>query len=79
MSAPLILGGVLMEIAKSLHQTAAEKSAEIPWPLTILGAVVAAVVGYVSLFVLLRALKGRWFWLFGVYCIAAGLLTVVLA
>ena len=79
MSAPLILGGVLMEIAKSMNQTAAEESAEIPWSLTVLGAVVAAVVGYVSLFVLLRALKGRWFWLFGVYCIAAGLLTVVLA
>ena len=26
---------------------------------------------------LLRALKGRWFWLFGPYCIVAGLLTLI--
>ena len=36
----------------------------------------ASVVGYVSLAVLIKALKGRWFWLFGPYCFAAGLATV---
>lgn len=78
MSAPLILGGVLLEILKALHATEAAQAAEVPWPLTALGAAVAAVVGYFSLVVLLRALKGRWFWLFGAYCISAGLLTIVL-
>ena len=56
----------------------AAQEAEISWGLTIYGAALAAVVGYFSLAVLLRALKGRWFWLFGPYCLAAGLLTLIL-
>jgi sugar (pentulose or hexulose) kinase len=43
-----------------------------------LGSALAAAVGYFSLVVLLKALKGRWFWLFGPYCLAAGLLTLIL-
>lgn len=79
MSAPLIIGGVLLEILKALRGTsAAPEAAEIGWGLTIYGAALAAVVGYFSLVVLLRALKGRWFWLFGPYCLAAGLLTLIL-
>ena len=79
MSAPLIIGGVLLEILKALRGTsAAPEAAEIGWGLTIYGAIVAAVVGYFSLVVLLKALKGRWFWLFGPYCLAAGLLTLIL-
>ena len=79
MSAPLIIGGVILEILKALRGTsAAPEAAEIGWDLTIYGAIVAAVVGYFSLVVLLKALKGRWFWLFGPYCLAAGLLTLIL-
>ena len=37
----------------------------------------SAVVGYGSRALLLRALKGRWFWLCGPYCIVAGLLTLI--
>lgn len=79
MSAPLIVGGVLLEVMKALRgASAASESCEIGWGLTIYGALVAAVVGYFSLAVLLKALKGRWFWLFGPYCLAAGLLTLLL-
>ena len=79
MSAPLVIGGVLLEILKALRGTsAAPEAAEIGWGFTIYGAALAAVVGYFSLAVLLRALKGRWFWLFGPYCLAAGLLTLIL-
>ena len=79
MSAPLIIGGVLLEVLKALRGTsAAPEVAEIGWGFTIYGAALAAVVGYFSLAVLLRALKGRWFWLFGPYCLAAGLLTLIL-
>jgi len=42
------------------------------------GAVVAAVVGYFSLVWLVKVLKGRYFWMFGPYCIIVGLLTVCL-
>jgi undecaprenyl pyrophosphate phosphatase UppP len=40
------------------------------------GALLVTVVGYVSLVALVKALKGRWFWLFGPYCVTAGLLTL---
>ena len=78
MSAPLILGGVFLEILKAFRASPAAQGAEISWCLTIYGAALAAVVGYFSLVVLLKALKGRWFWLFGPYCLATGLLTLIL-
>lgn len=72
MSAPLIMGGVLLELLKG------EVSAEgLSWGVLAWGVALSAVVGYFSLALLLRALKGRWFWLFGPYCIVAGLLTLV--
>ena len=74
MSAPLIIGGVFLELLKS----DAPEVGEIGWGLTVYGAVLAAVVGYFSLKLLVRALKGKWFWLFGPYCITAGLATILL-
>ena len=78
MSAPLIAGAALLEIVKCLRD-AAPPEGDIGWGVTVYGAVVAAVVGYFSLRLLVRALKGRWFWLFGPYCFAVGLLTLVFA
>lgn len=71
MSTPLILGGMVLEIAKGEVSTGGRLLGVYAW-----GMVLAAVVGYVSLALLVRALKGRWFWLFGPYCIVAGLLTL---
>ena len=78
MSAPLILGGVLLEILRSFRAGAEAQTGEISWGLTIYGAALAAIVGYFALVVLLKALKARWFWLFGPYCLGAGLLTLIL-
>ena len=82
MSAPLIMGAALLEVLKDLTAAGGgSPSAEtggISWGLAIYGAVLAAVVGYYSLKLLVRALKGKWFWLFGPYCLAAGLLTLLL-
>jgi len=78
MSAPLIAGAAMLEALKSLRAAEAASGAEIGWGLTAYGAVVAAVVGYFSLRLLVAALKGRWFWLFGPYCLASGLLTLIL-
>ena len=75
MSAPLIIGGAVLEVAKS---GVGSDSGEIGWGLTIYGAVLSAVVGYFSLKFLVKALKGKWFWLFGPYCIVAGLVTLLL-
>ena len=72
MSAPLICGGVLLELVKG------ELSAEgMSWGVLLWGSALAAVIGYFSLALLVKALKGRWFWLFGPYCIIAGLCTLI--
>ena len=72
MSAPLIMGGVLLECLKGEVSTGG-----LSWGVLAWGIGLSAVVGYISLALLLRALKGRWFWLFGPYCIVAGLLTLI--
>lgn len=73
MSAPLIAGGMVLEIAKIFRGGADEG---VGMGLLAWGTVLSAAVGYFSLVVLVKALKGRWFWLFGPYCIIAGLLVV---
>ena len=76
MSAPPIAGAALLELIASLK--AAEPAVEVSWGLTIYGCLLAAVVGYFSLKLLVKSLKGRWFWLFGPYCLCAGLLALFL-
>lgn len=76
MSAPLIAGAALLELLKAARSAAPECS-QIGWGLTMYGALLAAVVGYFSLAFLVRTLKGRRFWCFGVYCIAVGLATLL--
>jgi len=71
MSAPLIAGGVMLELIKG-----GAPGCDTPAWILVWGAVLAAVTGYFSLTVLLKALKGRGFWLFGPYCVTAGLLTL---
>ena len=81
MSAPLIAGGAMLDVAKDIFGSGASADAsaaqELSWGLIAYGAVVSAVVGYFSLVMLLKALKGKWFWMFGPYCFAAGLLTLI--
>ena len=76
MCAPLIAGDALLHIWKAVKSTPAELVGELSWGVVAWGAVLAAVVGYFSLAVLLRTLRGRGFWLFGPYCFTAGLLVV---
>ena len=78
MSAPLIAGGSVLEIVRMAKTPALLQIGEISWGLTVYGAAVAFVVGLVSLAVLEKTIKSRWFWLFGPYCITAGLLTLFL-
>ena len=77
MSAPPIAGAAILELAKSLR-CADAGGAQVSWLLCGFGAVLAAVVGWFALKLLVASLKGRWFWLFGPYCIVAGLLTVAI-
>lgn len=76
MSAPPIAGAALLEVLNSM-KTASEAAAEVSWGLCLVGAAFAAVVGYWSLKFLIATLKGRWFWLFGPYCLLTGLCVVL--
>lgn len=71
MSAPLIVGGLVLECLQSPGETSMS-ALVLVW-----GVIFSAVVGYVSLALLMKALKGSWFWLFGPYCLLAGCLTFV--
>ena len=74
MSTPLIVGAMLIEILKTLSGECIDGT---PWSLLILGMIISAVVGYYSLKLLVKALKGKWFWIFGPYCILIGLATLI--
>jgi len=76
MSAPLILGGMFLEILKMLSSSVDAVQQGVGTGLLMWGALLSAAVGYFSLVALVKTLKGRWFWLFGPYCVAAGLLTL---
>lgn len=78
MSTPLIAGAAFLEFVKSLQQEPSALTGEISWGLTFWGAALAAVVGYVSLILLVKTLKSRAFWLFGPYCLLVGILTLCL-
>jgi undecaprenyl-diphosphatase len=75
MSAPLIAGAAVLEVLKSLGSSA--ETSDVSWSLAVYGCLLSAVVGYFSLKALIIALKGKWFWLFGPYCIFAGLVTLL--
>ncbi len=81
MSAPLILGGMALEVLKSVKSAGSgfpSASGDVSWGVLVYGAALAAVVGYFSLAFLIKTIKGKGFWLFGPYCLSAGLLTLVL-
>jgi len=84
MSAPPIAGAALLDVMKMFDSavqpstSSLQSVAETPWGLVIFGCALSAVVGYFSLKLLVKSLQGRWFWLFGPYCAAAGLLTLIL-
>ena len=73
MSAPLIVGGCVLEL---LDCGGSPDLGGFSWGLVMFGMFLAFVFGLAALYVLERILKSKWFWLFGPYCILAGLLTV---
>lgn len=76
MSAPLIAGGAMLETVEIFTETAPQAGENVsPW-LLAWGAALAAAVGYASLAWLVKLLSGKNFWMFGVYCMLAGLAVV---
>lgn len=76
MCLPLLAGAALLDL---LGLTAQPGASALPGWLLLAGAAVSSVVGFASLALLVRTLRGGRFWMFGLYCFAAGLLTLLIA
>jgi len=74
MSTPLLLGAALVDFMGLTPSSGAH--ALPPW-LLLTAAGISAAVGLVSLALLVHTLRGGRFWLFGLYCFAAGFATLL--
>ncbi len=73
-SLPLVAGASLLSL---VHPP--EAAANGPgWGLLLPAAAVSAVVGYISIKLLIRVLAGPKFWCFGIYCLVAGAVALCL-
>jgi len=72
MSLPLLAGAALLDFLG----IAPGHGCTLPAWLLVAGAAVSAAVGVVALALLVRTLRGGRFWMFGAYCLLAGLLTL---
>ena len=78
MSLPVIGGATLLTLAKLGSETdAAAAATGTPGWMLAAGATISAVVGYISLAVLMRMLRRGRFWVFGVYCAIVGTVTTL--
>lgn len=75
MSIPPIAGAALLEVIKSLECSSAVP--EVSWGLTLYGACVSAAIGYISLALLLKALKANAFWMFGLYTFVVSAIVLI--
>ena len=75
MSLPLVLGATIMAFVHPGEATAGEPG----WGVLLLAAITAGGVGYFAIRLLMRVVAGPKFWYFGFYCVAAGLLAILLS
>lgn len=73
MSLPVIAGAVFVEVVKDGVSVAGLSTTNC-----VAGALIAAVVGWIAIGTLVRILNSGRFWMFGVYCIAVGLVSMAL-
>jgi len=73
MSIPVIAGAALTDALKK-----SEAESTLTLGMYAVGALVAAGVGFGAVAVFMKVLKSGWFWVFGVYCLAAGCAALVL-
>jgi undecaprenyl-diphosphatase len=76
-SIPLIAGACLKKLLEACTETPAPDAWTLSPLLLIAGICVSAIVGYFALSALVRILRGRYFWCFGVYCLLAGACTIL--
>lgn len=75
MSIPLLFGATFLEVVKSakLPEAGEAAAAQGPgWGMLIPTVAVSCIVGYFSIKFLMKVISGTRFWVFGLYCLAAG-------
>ncbi len=77
MVVPVILGGNLLHLLKALGDHDASAFSGLTWSAGIVGFVVSALVGYLSVAWMVRLLNRHAFWRFGFYCLAIGLIGLI--
>ena len=73
MSIPVILGSLVLDLAGGEFGSAGG----VTPAMYALGVLVSATVGFAAVAVFMRVLKSGRFWMFGVYCLAAGCVALV--
>jgi len=76
-SIPLIAGAALKKLLESFSEAPVQGSGALSPLLLVAGIVISAIVGYFALSLLVRILRGRFFWCFGIYCLIAGCCTIL--
>lgn len=78
-SMPLIAGACLKKLLEACTEAPSPEAGTLSPLLLLTGAVISAIVGYFALAFLVRTLRGRHFWCFGLYCLLAGTCTLLFA
>jgi undecaprenyl-diphosphatase len=76
-SIPLIAGAALKKLLESFSEAPTQGAGDLSPLLLIAGTCISAIVGYFALSLLVRILRGRYFWCFGIYCLIAGCCTLL--
>jgi len=72
MSIPAVLGAVVLEL-KDVAKAPLQASAV---PACAVATVISAIVGYLSICIMMRLIQGKKYKIFAVYCAIVGLITV---
>jgi len=76
-SIPLIAGACLKKLLEAYTEAPSPDAGAISPLLFMAGICVSAIVGYFALSFLVRTLRGKYFWCFGIYCVLAGCCTFI--
>jgi undecaprenyl-diphosphatase len=76
-SIPLIAGAAAKKLLESFSEAPVQGFGALSPLLLVAGIVISAIVGYFALSMLVRILRGRYFWCFGIYCLIAGCCTIL--
>jgi undecaprenyl-diphosphatase len=76
-SMPLIAAAAFKHLLEAFQEQPAVAEGALSPLLLVAGVAISAIVGYFALAFLVKTLRGRYFWCFGIYCLLAGTCTIL--